>query len=443
MPIDLGPDHPGGPRARRARRRRLGPGGLRGRDDPVSPDRVHQETGPDPRGRARPTTRADAAGAATRSVHRRDVSTGPAATAARTPCGARCHRRAARGAGDRDHAASFWQRDAAAQVAVAAEEPGRPARLRVAGTSVARGRAVSRASTPEVRRNRSRGSQPELDRDTVMPPSHGVRPAPAGPAASGGGVTPRRHGQRHHDGHGFETSPSTPARSRTRATGAVVPPIYPTSHLQAGRRRRAARRLRVQPHRPTRPGPRCEECLAALEGGGRGLAFASGLAAEDTLLRAVLPRPATTSSSRTTRTAARYRLFAKVAERWGLDYTAVHVADLDAVRAARPPGSTKVIWVETPTNPLLGIADIAALAGVAHDARRAAGRRQHVRLAVPAAAARARRRRGRALDDEVPRRPLRRGRRRAGACATTSSAERAAPSTRTRWARSPARSTPG
>jgi cystathionine gamma-synthase len=62
-----------------------------------------------------------------------------------------------------------------------------------------------------------------------------------------------------------------------------------------------------------------------------------------------------------------YRLFAKVAENWGLDWTAVPLDDLDAVRAAFRPGHTRLIWAETPTNPLLTVADIAALAGLAHE----------------------------------------------------------------------------
>ena len=118
----------------------------------------------------------------------------------------------------------------------------------------------------------------------------------------------------------------------------------------------------------------------------------------------------------------------------------MHLADLDAVRAASAPGHQGRLWCETPTNPLLGIADIAALAALAHERRRAARGRQHVRLAVPAAAARARRRRGRALDDEVPRRPLGRGRRRAGG-GRRRARRAAARSTRTRWARCRARST--
>jgi cystathionine gamma-synthase len=63
-----------------------------------------------------------------------------------------------------------------------------------------------------------------------------------------------------------------------------------------------------------------------------------------------------------------YRLFAKVEEPWGLAYTPAQVADVEAVRAAIEPGRTKIVWVETPTNPLLNIADIEQLAAVTHDA---------------------------------------------------------------------------
>ncbi len=62
-----------------------------------------------------------------------------------------------------------------------------------------------------------------------------------------------------------------------------------------------------------------------------------------------------------------YRLFSKVAERWGLDWTAAPLDDLDAVRAAFRPGHTRMIWAETPTNPLLNIADITALGALAHE----------------------------------------------------------------------------
>jgi cystathionine gamma-synthase len=106
-----------------------------------------------------------------------------------------------------------------------------------------------------------------------------------------------------------------------------------------------------------------EECLAALEGGARGLAFASGLAAEDTLLRTVcapgdhlvVPDDAYGGS---------FRLFSKVLARWGVECTPVPLHDFAAVRSA-VRDTTRIIWCETPTNPLLGISDIAALADIA------------------------------------------------------------------------------
>ena len=155
-----------------------------------------------------------------------------------------------------------------------------------------------------------------------------------------------------------------------------------------------------------------EECLAALEGGRRGLAFASGLAAEDTMLRARARarRPRGHPGRRVRRDVPALR---PGPGPLGCRPHAGRLHDVDAVRAAVRPGVTNLVWVETPTNPLLGIADIAALAEVAHDAGRAARRRQHLRVALPPAADRARRGRRRALHDEVPRRSLRRHRRRA------------------------------
>ncbi len=95
-------------------------------------------------------------------------------------------------------------------------------------------------------------------------------------------------------------------------------------------------------------------------------AFASGLAAEDTLLRTVC-RPGDHVVIPDDAYGGTFRLFAKVAYRWGLEWTAVRISDVDAVREAIRPGSTRIIWVETPTNPLLGIADLAALSTLAHD----------------------------------------------------------------------------
>ncbi|MBX6767146.1 MAG: cystathionine gamma-synthase [Actinomadura rubrobrunea] len=164
---------------------------------------------------------------------------------------------------------------------------------------------------------------------------------------------------------GFETLAIHAGQEPDPATGAVVPPIYQVStYKQDGIGGLRGGYEYSRSANPTRTA--LEVCLAALEGGARGLAFASGLAAEDTLLRtvcapgdhAVIPGDAYGGT---------YRLFAKVLERWGLAYDPVPLDDVAAVRAAVRP-ETKIIWVETPTNPLLGVADIAALAAVAHEA---------------------------------------------------------------------------
>jgi cystathionine gamma-synthase len=163
---------------------------------------------------------------------------------------------------------------------------------------------------------------------------------------------------------GFETLAIHAGQEPDPRTGAVVPPIYQTSTYAqdaVGAPRQGYEYARTA--NPTRDA--LQECLAALEGGRRALTFASGLAAEDTLLRTVC-RPGDHVVIPDDAYGGTFRLFAKVAQRWGLDWSAARISDVDAVRAAVRP-NTRIVWVETPTNPLLGIADIAALAGVAHD----------------------------------------------------------------------------
>src|SRR6059036_1722284 len=143
--------------------------------------------------------------------------------------------------------------------------------------------------------------------------------------------------------YGFETLAIHAGQDPDPETGAVITPIYQTStYAQAA----------VGEHRgyeysrsgnPTRTA--LETCLAALERGARGLAFASGLAAEDTLLRTVcgpgdhvvIPDDAYGGT---------YRLFARVLEQWGLQWTAVAQQDVDAVRAAIRD-ETRIVWCET------------------------------------------------------------------------------------------------
>ena len=165
------------------------------------------------------------------------------------------------------------------------------------------------------------------------------------------------------EAYGFETLAIHAGQDPDPETGAVITPIYQTSTYA---------QTAVGEHRgyeysrsgnPTRTA--LETCLAALERGTRGLAFASGLAAEDTLLRTVLS-PGDHVVIPDDAYGGTYRLFARVAERWGVAFTPAKVSDNDAVRAAMTD-RTKLVWVETPTNPLLGIADLEAVAGIAHD----------------------------------------------------------------------------
>ncbi|MFH0242603.1 cystathionine gamma-synthase [Streptomyces sp. HK10] len=163
----------------------------------------------------------------------------------------------------------------------------------------------------------------------------------------------------------FETLAIHAGQEPDAATGAVVPPIHQVSTFKqdgVGGLRGGYEYSRSA--NPTRSA--LEENLAALEGGRRGLAFASGLAAEDCLLRTLLT-PGDHVVIPNDAYGGTFRLFAKVAERWGVEWDVADSSDPAAVRAALRP-RTKAVWVETPSNPLLGVADIAALADVARTA---------------------------------------------------------------------------
>ena len=176
---------------------------------------------------------------------------------------------------------------------------------------------------------------------------------------------------------GFSTRAIHAGSEPDPATGAVVTPIYQTStYKQDG-----VGALRTglgegyeysRSGNPTRTA--LEAALAALEAptgaparSTRAFAFASGLAAEDTLLRALLT-PGGHVVTPDDAYGGTYRLISRVAGPWGVEHTSAHLSDLDAVRAALRPGQTRLVWVETPTNPLLGIADLAALAEISHQA---------------------------------------------------------------------------
>jgi cystathionine gamma-synthase len=171
--------------------------------------------------------------------------------------------------------------------------------------------------------------------------------------------------------HAFETLAIHAGQEPDPTTGAVVPPIYQVStYAQDGVGGLRNGYEYSRSGNPTRDA--LQDCLAALEdpagaaaGTTRGMAFASGLAAEDTLLRA-LAAPGGHAVIPDDAYGGTYRLFSRVAQPWGLDFTPARLTDVDAVAAAIVPGRTSIVWVETPTNPLLRVADIAAIADVAH-----------------------------------------------------------------------------
>jgi cystathionine gamma-synthase len=166
--------------------------------------------------------------------------------------------------------------------------------------------------------------------------------------------------------YGFETLAIHAGNEPDPTTGSVVPPIYATSTYKqdgVGGLRHGYEYSRSA--NPTRTA--LEECLAAVEAGSRGFAFASGLAAEDTLMRAICA-PGDHVVFPDDAYGGTFRLFSKVLSHWGIDLTPAAVTDPKAIRAAVRPGKTKVVWLETPTNPLLNVADIALVAQIAHEA---------------------------------------------------------------------------
>jgi cystathionine gamma-synthase len=172
--------------------------------------------------------------------------------------------------------------------------------------------------------------------------------------------------QEHAEKAGFETRAIHAGYEPDPTTGAVIPPIYATStYKQDGVGGLRGGYEYSRSANPTRTA--LEGALAAVEEGERGFTFASGLAAEDTLVRAVC-RPGDHVVFPDDAYGGTHRLFDKVERPWGVELSTAAVSDVDAVRAAIRPGRTRLVWVETPTNPLLNIADIESLAAVAHEA---------------------------------------------------------------------------
>ncbi len=164
---------------------------------------------------------------------------------------------------------------------------------------------------------------------------------------------------------GFSTNAIHAGQAPDPATGAVILPIHPsTTYAQDGVGGLRAGYEYSRSANPTRTA--LQECLAALEGGRQAVAFGSGMGASDVLLRTLL-RPGDHLVIPHDAYGGTFRLVDKVLAHWGIEHTPVDLADVDALRAALRP-TTRVVWCETPTNPLLGIADIAAVADVARGA---------------------------------------------------------------------------
>ncbi|RXZ49877.1 cystathionine gamma-synthase [Agromyces binzhouensis] len=169
----------------------------------------------------------------------------------------------------------------------------------------------------------------------------------------------------HHDA-GFDTRAIHAGQEFDPTTGAVIPPVHVTStYAQDGIGGLRGGYEYSRGGNPTRTA--LETQLAAIEGGIRGLSFASGLAAEDALLRTVL-QPGDHVVIGDDVYGGTHRLIRRIFGDWGVRHSTVDTSDLDAVRAAIELGTTKVLWVETPSNPLMKISDIAALAELGDEA---------------------------------------------------------------------------
>lgn len=173
---------------------------------------------------------------------------------------------------------------------------------------------------------------------------------------------PARRRAAHYDGQGFGTRAIHAGQDPDPATGAVIPPVYLNStYVQRG----AGDYDGYDYSRTDNPTRRALEIqLAAIEGGDHGIAFSSGMAATSTVLQTLAPGDHVVCINDVY--GGTFRIFTKVLERHaGLTFSFVSMRDAESVAAAMTD-RTRVVWVETPTNPLLNVVDIRALADLAH-----------------------------------------------------------------------------
>ncbi len=160
---------------------------------------------------------------------------------------------------------------------------------------------------------------------------------------------------------GFATRAIHSGQEPDPSTGAVVVPIYQTSTYAQDALGKHRGYEYSRTGNPTRAA--LEQCIAALEGGAHGLAFASGMAAEATVMQLLKPGDHTLAVDDLY--GGSYRLFRRVLEPMGLTFSFVDGSDLSAVEKAMTD-RTRMVWVESPTNPLLKLVDINAVSKLAH-----------------------------------------------------------------------------
>lgn len=166
--------------------------------------------------------------------------------------------------------------------------------------------------------------------------------------------------------NGFNTRAVHAGQTPDPTTGAVIPPLYQTTTFaQDGIGKLRSGYEYGRGTNPTRDSLQAQ--LAALEGAAHAFSFSSGLAAEDALIRAAL-RPGDHIVLGNDAYGGTYRLINRVLSDWGITNSAVDMSDPGAVEQAISAGNTRMVWVETPSNPMMKITDIAAIAAVAKKA---------------------------------------------------------------------------
>ena len=166
------------------------------------------------------------------------------------------------------------------------------------------------------------------------------------------------------DGDAFETRAIHDGSEPDPATGAVIPPIHLSSTFEQEEVGRHKGYEYSRSGNPTREG--LETVLASLEGSPRALAFASGLAAETAVLMLLRPGDRLVVSSDVY--GGTHRLAAQVLQPWGLEVAVCDFTDGDGVKAVLADDHCEMVWIETPTNPLLRIVDLEATCRVANEA---------------------------------------------------------------------------